>query len=153
MSQLGLDVMSGVMIRRGTVEKTSLTRISSDVVTRTLECFSDVEQSRRHAMMRPKSEVQRYFFIAADVLFALLMYRLFGWIGAALWIFFVLLWVANRIYGDQHIIMETLLSRLPDRCAMCHREILDEGGIVDGDGIYHAACSDRLEVLRKIQGH
>lgn len=44
--------------------------------------------------------------------------------------------------------MQTLLSPLPNRCAFCHREIVDEGGIIDDEGIYHEACLDKLERLR-----
>jgi hypothetical protein len=33
---------------------------------------------------------------------------------------------------------------------MCHREIVDEGGIIDDDGesIYHEKCVDKLETNR-----
>ena len=47
--------------------------------------------------------------------------------------------------------MKTLLSRLPDRCAFCHREIVDEGGVFDEQRIYHAACSDKLESLEGLR--
>jgi hypothetical protein len=47
--------------------------------------------------------------------------------------------------------MNTLLSRLPDRCAFCHREIVDEGGLFHAEGIYHAACSDKLESLEGLR--
>jgi hypothetical protein len=43
---------------------------------------------------------------------------------------------------------------------MCHREIVDEGGIMDDDlegelGIYHEACHEKLESIKsreKLQG-
>ena len=49
---------------------------------------------------------------------------------------------------------DVLLSRLPDRCAMCHREIVDESGTTDMDlegetKIYHEACSERLDAMRE----
>jgi hypothetical protein len=104
-----------------------------------------------HAQM-----LKRYFEIGFDVGVAGVAYYLFGWIGLALWMFFVVSVFGNRLLTDQQVIMNTLLSRLPDRCAMCHREIVDEGGIVDENGIYHEACSEKLDVIeerrRKVTG-
>jgi len=34
---------------------------------------------------------------------------------------------------------------------MCHREMVDEGGIVDEEGIYHEACMDKLESLEELR--
>lgn len=90
---------------------------------------------------------KRYAEIAIDVAIAFAAYRFLGWIGFALWTLFVLMHIGTHVAGNQQVIMKTLLSRLPDRCAFCHREILDEGGVFDEVGIYHAACSDKLEGL------
>ena len=99
--------------------------------------------------------LKRYAEIGADVAIAGVAYYFFGWIGIVLWGFFVVSWFAVQLIGNQQIIMNTLLSRMPDRCTFCHREIVDEGGVFDEDGIYHAACSDKLyslEELRKEAG-
>jgi hypothetical protein len=42
--------------------------------------------------------------------------------------------------------MNTLLSRLSDRSAFCHREIVDEGGVLDEDGIYHEAGERKARI-------
>lgn len=83
--------------------------------------------------------------VALDLAVAVAAYYFLGWIGFALWVFFVASWFGVQLVGYQRTMMQTLLSRLPDRCAFCHREIVDEGGIVDKDGIYHAACADKLQ--------
>jgi len=90
---------------------------------------------------------KRYGEIGLDVVAAFIAYRFLGWLGFALWSLFVVGWFAVQIIGTQQMIMKTLLSRLPDRCAFCHREIVDEGGVFDADGTYHEACSDKLESL------
>lgn len=94
---------------------------------------------------------KRYVEITVDVAIAFVAYRLVGWIGFALWAFFVFANIATHVNGNQQVMMRTLLSRLPDRCALCHREILDEGGVFDEDGIYHAVCSDKLEGLEDLR--
>jgi hypothetical protein len=48
--------------------------------------------------------------------------------------------------------MSTLLSPLPHRCAMCHRELVDEGKIIYQEGIYHEACSDKLDATKIYDG-
>ena len=78
-------------------------------------------------------------------------YYLFGWIGVVVWAFFVAGWFFTQLVANQQVIMNTLLSRLPDRCAFCHREIVDEGGVVDKEGVYHAACADKLDSLEKLR--
>ncbi len=95
--------------------------------------------------------LKRYAEIGADVAIAWVAFRLFGWIGLALWALFVISWFATQLISNQQIIMKTLLSRLPDRCAFCHREIVDEGGVFDEEGIYHAACSDKLDSLEGLR--
>ncbi len=92
-----------------------------------------------------------YAEVAIDVAVAFVAYYFLGWVGFALWVFFVVSWFAVQLIGYQRTMMQTLLSRLPDRCAFCHREIVDEGGIFDEDGIYHAACLDKLEALEDLR--
>jgi len=92
-----------------------------------------------------------YTEIAIDVAVAFAAYYFFGWIGFALWVLFVFSWFAVQLIRDQRTMMQTLLSRLPDRCAFCHREIVDEGGVFDDEGIYHSACFDKLEGLEDLR--
>ncbi len=94
--------------------------------------------------------LKRYIEIGIDAAVAWIAYYLFGWIGFAVWALFVISHFLSQLFGDQRIIMNTLLSRLPDRCAFCHREIVDEGGLVDEEGmIYHEACSDKRDSFVK----
>jgi hypothetical protein len=95
--------------------------------------------------------LKRYIEIAVDVAVAYGAYYLFGWIGLALVVFFVLSWFCIQLIESQRAVRDTLLSRLPDRCTFCHREIVDEGGVFDEDGIYHAACADKLESLEGLR--
>ncbi len=98
---------------------------------------------------------KRYIEVGVNAAFASGAYYLVGWIGVAGWAIVVISWSLTQLIDDQRIIMNTLLSRLPDRCAVCHREIVDEGGVVDKEGIYHGACAhklDSLEELRKDAG-
>ena len=94
---------------------------------------------------------KRYAEVAIDVAVAFVLYHFLGWIGFALWVLFVVSWFAVQLLGHQRIIAKTLLSRLPDRCAFCHREIVDEGGVFDEDGVYHAACAEKLESLEELR--
>lgn len=98
-----------------------------------------------------KNALKQYIEIAVDVAFACGAYRLFGWIGFAVWCFFNLSLFASRLMEHQQLISKTLLSRLPDRCAFCHREIVDEGGTFDEEGIYHEACLEKLDSLEELR--
>jgi hypothetical protein len=54
----------------------------------------------------------------------------------------------------QETTRNVLLSRLPDRCALCHREILDEPGVLDHDFFeelktYHASCGEKLDAMKE----
>jgi hypothetical protein len=89
----------------------------------------------------------QYVEIAVDLGVAILAYYFLHWFGFALWVFFVLCNYGYQITIYQKTTMNTLLSRLPERCAMCHREIVDEGGL-DEEGIYHEKCFDSLEQFR-----
>jgi hypothetical protein len=94
---------------------------------------------------------QRYLELVVDVAVAFGGYYFLGWIGFALWVFFVMSRYCVLLITAQQDIRNTLLSRLPDRCTFCHREIVDEGGMLDEDGIYHAACSDKLDALEDLR--
>jgi hypothetical protein len=95
--------------------------------------------------------LRRYAEIGADVAIASVAYYLAGWVGFALWTLFVISWFATQLISNQQVIMNTVLSRLPDRCTFCHREIVDEGGVFDEEGIYHAACSEKLDSLEGLR--
>ena len=102
-----------------------------------------------------RSMLNRYKEIGIDTVVAAGTYVLFGWVGVAVWAFFIVGWYATQLVANQKIIVNTLLSRLPNRCAFCHREIVDEGGVIDDEGIYHDACIEKLtslEDLRKVAG-
>jgi hypothetical protein len=88
-------------------------------------------------------------------LLAYTAYFFLGWIGFALYSVFLVGWYGTQMIASQQVIMGTLLSRLPDRCAFCHREIVDVGGVFDEKGMYHELCSvklDSLESLRMEEG-
>lgn len=96
---------------------------------------------------------KQYGAIILDVAVGLLAFYIGHWFGLALWVFFVICNYLIQLLAHQKVIMATLLSRLPDRCKVCHREIVDEGGVIDddGEGIYHDACLDKLDALRARQ--
>src|SRR5579859_1267691 len=98
---------------------------------------------------------KQYLEVGVDVAVAVALYYFVGWVGVAAWAFFVAVLILSQLLTTQRAILGILASRLPNRCAFCHREILDEGGTLDEEGIYHAACIDKLdslEDLRKIAG-
>jgi hypothetical protein len=95
--------------------------------------------------------LKRSIGIALGAVVAYAAYYLFGWIGLAIWAVIVITWFATQLISNQQVIMNTLLSRLPDRCAICHREIVDEGGIFDEEGIYHEACLEKIESLKELR--
>jgi hypothetical protein len=89
--------------------------------------------------------------VGFNVVIAFVAYRFLGWLGFGVWVFFVISMFAVQMITTQKTTLNSLLSRLPDRCAFCHREIVDEGGVFDHDGIYHSACSDKLESLEELR--
>ena len=95
-------------------------------------------------------KLKDYVEIAIDLVIAAVAYYFLHWIGFALFALFIICNYANQIANYQKTMTQTLLSRLPDRCAMCHREIVDEGGVIDddGEGIYHDACIQKLDAIR-----
>jgi hypothetical protein len=95
--------------------------------------------------------LKRYLEVGFDVMLAYAAYHFFGWIGFAMWVVFMFGWFATQLIANQQVTANTLLSRLPDRCSLCHREIVDEGGVFDEDGIYHEMCSDKLEALEGLR--
>ena len=108
-------------------------------------------KARRSSNIRPVQRspkmIKRLLAIFGDTAAAGGAYYLFHWVGFALVVFFVVSWYLIQLVETNLIMKNTLLSRLPDRCAICHREIVDEAGVFDEDGMYHAKCSDKLESL------
>jgi hypothetical protein len=96
---------------------------------------------------------KQFAAIGFDLLLVCVAFYFGRWFGFALAVMFL-----ASIYGYQTLsILQTtrdvLLSRLPDRCGMCHREIVDEGGTIDidlegGTNIYHEACSEKLDAMK-----
>jgi len=98
---------------------------------------------------------KRYLEVGLDAAVAVGLYYLVGWIGVVAWAFFVAVVILSQLLTNQRAILGILTSRLPEQCAFCHREILDEGRIFDEEGTYHAACIDKLDSLeehRRIAG-
>ncbi len=101
-----------------------------------------------------RMKLKHYGEIAPDLAIAAVAYHFLHWIGFALVALFIVCNYGYQIANSQKTIMNTLLSRLPDRCALCRREIVDEGGFIDddGEGIYHEACFDKLDAMRTSSG-
>ena len=61
----------------------------------------------------------------------------------------------NQIVQAQNLVRDTLLSRLPDRCRLCHRAIEGEGGVIDDRDesgethIYHSGCMETIDEMRE----
>ena len=100
--------------------------------------------------------LKSYATICLDVLLVSIAFYFGHWIGFALAVFFIVSVYALQLLAIMETARNVLLSRLPDRCAMCHREIVDEGGTIDEDlegetKIYHETCADKLDSMRKKQ--
>lgn len=98
-----------------------------------------------------KEIAERWLGMAIRGAIAYAAYRLFGWIGFGIWVFVATFELLLQLVERQKTISDTLLSRLPDRCAFCHREIVDEGGVIDKDRIYHDACAEKLDSLEELR--
>lgn len=97
---------------------------------------------------------RQYAAIGGDILAVLVAFWFGKWIGFAIAVLFVVLVLANQMLMTLQASRDVLLSRLPDRCALCHREILDDPGVLDYDleeelKIYHEACSDHLDAMKE----
>lgn len=96
---------------------------------------------------------KQYAGIGGDLLAVIVAYAIGKWLGFALAVLCIASIWAYQIMMTLETTRNVLLSRLPDRCAMCHREIVDEGGVLDFDledelKIYHEACADKLEEIK-----
>jgi hypothetical protein len=98
--------------------------------------------------MANKVGVKGLIEVVTDAAVAGSAYYFFGWIGVAIWTLFVIGMFCTQMISNQRLILDTMLERLPVRCAFCHREIVDQGGILDGKLVYHEACIDKLESHR-----
>jgi len=95
-----------------------------------------------------------YIEIGGDVTAAVIAYAIGHWLGFAI----AVLWIACVYAHKAVMILQTtrdvLLSRLPDRCAICHREIVDGGGVTDFNlegelKIFHAECAAKIEAMKE----
>ena len=89
-----------------------------------------------------------------DLLLVCFAFYFGRWFGFALAVVFLASVCGYQILAILQTTRDVLLSRLPDRCGMCHREIVDEGGTIDIDfegetKIYHEACSDKLDAMKE----
>jgi len=100
--------------------------------------------------LRYPDPMRQWIEASIEAAIAYAAYYLFGWIGLAIYVVFLMVLFATQFASNQQALTKILLSRLPNRCVVCHREILDEGGVVDKDGIYHGACSDKLGALEEL---
>jgi len=94
-----------------------------------------------------------YASIVGDLLIAAIAFYFGRWIGFALAALFIVSVYALRMEAILGTTRDVLLSRLADRCAMCHREIVDEGGVMEYDTedelkIYHADCAEKLDAMK-----
>jgi hypothetical protein len=95
-----------------------------------------------------------YVSIAGDALTVFIAFYFGRWIGFALAVFCIGSLYALRMEAIQETTRNVLLSRLPDRCAMCHREILDEPGVLEHDFFdelktYHESCGEKLDAMKE----
>src|SRR5438045_3306844 len=101
-----------------------------------------------------KSSWKQYLEVGSDLLVVSIAFYFGQWFGFALAIVFLASVYGYRVLMILTTTRDVLLSRLPDRCAMCHREIVDEGGMIDEDlegetKMYHEACSEKLDAIKE----
>lgn len=117
-----------------------------------LACYT-----RRHvrSLQLLKPALNRYLELAIDAALAGAAYAWFGWSGVAVIGFVVFAWFFLQIVENQQThtkLLTAIYSRLPDRCAFCHREIVAEGGIINEEGdVYHSVCSDKVDALESLR--
>lgn len=97
---------------------------------------------------------KHYAAIGGDLLAVFIASMVGKWIGFAFAVLFVVLVLAYQTLMILQTTRDVLLSRLPDRCALCHREILDESGTLrrDFEGelkMYHQTCCERLDAMEE----
>jgi|SRR5689334_11163853 hypothetical protein len=97
-----------------------------------------------------KETVERWVGMAVRGAIAYVAYRLFGWIGFGVWVFAVVFEMLIQIVDKQKSILTALEERLTRRCAMCHKEIVNEGGVIHENGrVYHDACSEKIDEMEE----
>jgi hypothetical protein len=97
---------------------------------------------------------KHYIEIGGDVIAAIIAYGIGHWLGFAITVLCIACIYVYKALMILQTTQDVLLSRLPDRCAMCHREIVDEGGVTDFDlegelKIFHAACAEKIDALKE----
>jgi hypothetical protein len=97
---------------------------------------------------------KHYIEIGGDVIAAVIAYAIGHWLGFAIAVLCIACVYAHKAVMILQTTRDVLLSRLPDRCAICHREIVGEGGVTDFDlegelKIFHAACADKIDAMKE----
>ena len=80
-----------------------------------------------------KLKWKQYAAIGGDLLAVFIAFLVGKWLGFALAVLFIVLVWGHQTLTTLQTTRDVLLSRLPDRCALCHREILDESGVLEDD--------------------
>jgi hypothetical protein len=97
---------------------------------------------------------KHYIEIGGDVIAAVIAYAIGHWLGFAIAVLYIACAYGYKALTIMQTTRDVLLSRLPDRCAMCHREIVDEGGVTDFDlegelKVFHAECADKIDAMKE----
>jgi hypothetical protein len=97
---------------------------------------------------------RQYVEISGDLIAAVVAYVIGHWLGFAIAVLCITCVYACKALLILRTTRDVLLSRLPDRCAMCHREIVDEGGVTGLDlgaelRIFHVACADKINAMKE----
>jgi hypothetical protein len=92
--------------------------------------------------------------IGGDLLLVCVSFYFGHWFGFAVATLFITLVWEQQILAALNTTRDVLLSRLPNRCGMCHRKILDEGGTIAEDlegeaKLYHDACAEKLDAIKE----
>jgi hypothetical protein len=98
---------------------------------------------------------KHYAAICSCLLLVSVMFYFGHWFGFALAVVFLALVYGYQVLMALQAIRDVLRSSLTERCAMCHREIVDEGGVIGQDlegatRLYHSTCSDKMSELKAL---
>jgi hypothetical protein len=73
---------------------------------------------------------KQYIAIGSDLLAIFIAFYFGHWVGFALAVVFLISVYAHQMLLIQQTTRDVLLSRLPQRCKMCHREIVAQGAAI-----------------------
>ena len=86
---------------------------------------------------------------ASAAIVATIVFYSLNWPGLVILAFAGAALVSTALLGSLRAIVKLLEERLRDRCSVCHREILDEGGVIYKHGVFHDSCLKRVEHILK----